>query len=163
MAAVHRGLFDVRHATLARCDFSCRGGLAATGHHHVGGHRGDLHFGRACRGPSRAGASRAGVESTASSYVPDTAARHQSRRQHLETRLTAIDPNDFPFIVTDLAYVRGMVHRQLREEDKAQVWLSKATINGALTEAAKEALADPTLHLVVTDEEAITSRTNSGM
>ena len=51
-----------------------------------------------------------------------------------------------------MAYVRGMVHRQLREEDKAQVWLSKATINGVLTEAAKEALADPNLHLVVTDE-----------
>ncbi|WP_156669664.1 hypothetical protein, partial [Mycobacterium sp. E3339] len=54
-----------------------------------------------------------------------------------------------PLLVADLAYVRGMVHRQLREEDKAQVWLSKATINGVLTEAAKEALADPNLHLVV--------------
>jgi len=75
--------------------------------------------------------------------------------------LTAsIGPADIPLLVADLAYVRGMVHRQLGEEDKAQVWLSKATINGVLTEAAKEALADPNLHLVVTDEESIDSRTD---
>lgn len=75
--------------------------------------------------------------------------------------LTAtIGPADIPLLVADLAYVRGMVHRQLREEDKAQVWLSKATINGVLTEAAKEALADPNLHLVVTDEQTIASRTD---
>ena len=53
-----------------------------------------------------------------------------------------------------------MVHRQLGEEDKAQIWLSKATINGVLTEAAKAALADPNLHLIVTDEQSIASRTN---
>ncbi|MEB3980900.1 type VII secretion AAA-ATPase EccA [Mycobacterium sp. 663a-19] len=84
----------------------------------------------------------------------------EARRQHLETAVTAIDPNDFPLIAADLAYVRGMAHRQLGEENKAQVWLSKATINGALIESAKQALADPALQLVVTDEEAIRSRTN---
>jgi type VII secretion ATPase EccA len=84
----------------------------------------------------------------------------ESRRQHLETTVTAIDPNDFPLIAADLAYVRGMAHRQLGEENKAQIWLSKATINGALIEAAKQALADPALQLVVTDEDAISSRTN---
>jgi type VII secretion ATPase EccA len=36
----------------------------------------------------------------------------------------------------------------------------KATINGVLTEAAKAALADPNLHLVVTDEQTIASRTD---
>lgn len=72
----------------------------------------------------------------------------------------AIGPADIPLLVADLAYVRGMVHRQLREEEKAQVWLSKATINGVLTEAAKEALADPNLQLVVTDEQTISSRTD---
>ncbi|GJO04900.1 ESX-2 secretion system protein EccA2 [Mycobacterium marinum] len=75
--------------------------------------------------------------------------------------LTAsIGPADIPLLVADLAYVRGMVYRQLNEEDQAQIWLSKATINGMLTEAAKEALADPNLRLVVTSEETISSRTD---
>src|ERR1700752_3026942 len=39
----------------------------------------------------------------------------ESRRQHLETAVTAIDPSDFPLIAADLAYVRGMAHRQLGE------------------------------------------------
>jgi type VII secretion ATPase EccA len=53
-----------------------------------------------------------------------------------------------------------MAHRQLGEEAASQVWLSRAAINGALIEPAKEALADPRVQLVVTDEEAINSRTN---
>ncbi|MGO9381564.1 MAG: type VII secretion AAA-ATPase EccA [Mycobacterium sp.] len=84
----------------------------------------------------------------------------ESRRQHLETAVTAVDPNDFPLIVADLAYVRGMAHRQLGDEQKAQIWLSKATINGVLVASAKQALADPTLQLVVTDEDAIGTRTD---
>src|ERR1700733_2603193 len=83
-----------------------------------------------------------------------------SRRQQVETALTAVDPNDFPLIASDLAYVRGMAHRQLGDEAKAQVWLSKSTINGALIESAKQALADPALQLVVTDEGAIKTRSN---
>jgi type VII secretion ATPase EccA len=82
------------------------------------------------------------------------------RHQLAETAVTAIDPNDFPLIAADLGYVRGMAHRQLDEEDKAQIWLSKATINGALTDPAKEALADPHLQLVVTDEATIDTRSN---
>lgn len=84
----------------------------------------------------------------------------ESRRQLLETAITAVDPNDFPLIAADLAYVRGMAHRQLGDEAKAQVWLSKSTINGALIESAKQALADPALQLVVTDEGAIKTRSN---
>ncbi|SPM39518.1 type VII secretion AAA-ATPase EccA [Mycobacterium numidiamassiliense] len=84
----------------------------------------------------------------------------ESRRQQIETAVTAVDPNDFPLIAADLAYVRGMAHRQLGDEPKAQVWLSKATINGALIESAKQALADPALQLVITDEGAIETRTN---
>ena len=82
------------------------------------------------------------------------------RRSLTETAVAAINPNDFPLIAADLAYVRGMAYRQLGEEDKAQVALSKATLNGALTPAAQQALADPTLQLVVIDEETINSRTN---
>ncbi|WP_036418872.1 type VII secretion AAA-ATPase EccA [Mycobacterium gastri] len=75
--------------------------------------------------------------------------------------LTAsIGPADIPLLVADLAYVRGMVYRQLHEDEKARIWLSKATINGVLTEPAKEALADPKLRLVVTDEQTIASRTD---
>jgi type VII secretion ATPase EccA len=82
------------------------------------------------------------------------------RHQLMDTAVTAIDPNEFPLIAADLAYVRGMAHRQLDQEDKAQVWLSRATINGALIEPAKGALADPNLQLVVTDEETISTRSN---
>jgi ESX secretion system protein EccA len=82
------------------------------------------------------------------------------RHQLTDTAVTAIDPNEFPLIAADLAYVRGMAHRQLDEEDKAQVWLSRATINGALIEPAKEALADQQLQLVITDEETINTRSN---
>jgi type VII secretion ATPase EccA len=84
----------------------------------------------------------------------------ESRRRHLETAITAIDPNDFPLIAADLAYVRGMAHRQLDEEHEAQIWLSRATINGALIESAKRALADPSLQLVITDEHSIGTRTD---
>ncbi len=87
---------------------------------------------------------------------PDELRGHQLT----DTVVTAIDPGDFPLIAADLAYVRGMAHRLLGEQDKAEIWLSKATINGALIEAAKEALADPTLHLAVTDEKVIDSRTD---
>jgi type VII secretion ATPase EccA len=82
------------------------------------------------------------------------------RHQLTDTAVTAIDPNEFPLIAADLAYVRGMAHRLLDEEDKAQVWLSRATINGALIDPAKDALADPNLRLVVTDEQTINSRSN---
>lgn len=69
-------------------------------------------------------------------------------------------PDEFPLIAADLAYVRGMAHRLLGDEDDARIWLSKATINGALIESAKRALADPALQLVVTDEETIETRTD---
>jgi len=72
----------------------------------------------------------------------------------------ALDAGEFPLIAADLAYIRGMAHRQLGEEDKAQIWLSKATVNGILIEQARQALADPRMHLVVTDEESITSRSD---
>ncbi|MFV0493766.1 type VII secretion AAA-ATPase EccA [Mycobacterium sp.] len=76
------------------------------------------------------------------------------------TAQTAIDSGEFPLIAADLAYIRGMAYRQLGEEQQAQVWLSKAAINGALVEPAKLALADPSVQLVVTDEETIGSRTD---
>lgn len=88
---------------------------------------------------------------------PSTDARRQSLT---DTAVTAVDPVQFPLIAADLAYIRGMAHRQLGDEEKAQIWLSKATINGALIEPAKQALTDPRLQLVVTDEESINSRSN---
>lgn len=75
--------------------------------------------------------------------------------------LTAsIAPNEIPLLAADLAYIRGMVHRQLGEEEQAQIWLSKAAINGVLTEPAKAALAEPKLRLVVTEEQIIDSRSD---
>ncbi|OBI95905.1 type VII secretion AAA-ATPase EccA [Mycobacterium asiaticum] len=68
--------------------------------------------------------------------------------------------DEFPLVAADLAYIKGMAYRQLGDEHQAQVWLSKATINGALVESAKQALSDPNLQLVVTDEDVIASRTD---
>lgn len=64
----------------------------------------------------------------------------------------------FPLLAADLAYIRGMAHRQLGDEPSAQIWLSKATLNGVLIEPAKRALAEPGMQLAVTDENAIDSR-----
>ncbi|MGV1006601.1 MAG: type VII secretion AAA-ATPase EccA [Candidatus Nanopelagicales bacterium] len=72
----------------------------------------------------------------------------------------AVDPVEFPLIAADLAYVRGMAYRQLDDEPSAQIWLSKATIAGVLTEPAKRALAEAGLQLVTTTEAAINSRTH---
>ncbi|ORX01680.1 type VII secretion AAA-ATPase EccA [Mycolicibacillus trivialis] len=72
--------------------------------------------------------------------------------------VAAIDPKEFPLIAADLAYLRGMAHRELGEEDRAAIWLSKATVNGVLTDPAKRALGDPAVHLAVTDEETVNSR-----
>lgn len=81
---------------------------------------------------------------------------------HLLERIDAgvLDPGEFPLITVDIAYLQGMAHRALGEQQAAEVWLSKATINGALIAAAKQALADPELRLAVTDEETIASRTD---
>ena len=81
-----------------------------------------------------------------------------ARRSTAEMVVAVINPTEFPLIAADLAYIRGMAHRQLGDEAKAQIWLSKAVINGALTEPAKQALADPNMQLVITDEGAINSR-----
>ncbi len=49
-----------------------------------------------------------------------------SSRFGAEVLTASIGPADIPLLVADFAYVRGMVHRQLHEEDRAQIWLSKA-------------------------------------
>ena len=71
-----------------------------------------------------------------------------------------IDPHAFPVLAADLAYVRGMAHRQLEEEEQAHLWLSKSTINGVLTEPARAALASQDVTLAVTDAASIDSRTD---
>lgn len=90
----------------------------------------------------------------------DPQAPQAVRRSVADPSVTVIDPSEFPLIAADLAYIRGMAYRQLGEEHQAQAWLSKALINGSLIDAAKRALADPGLQLVITDESAINSRTN---
>ena len=74
--------------------------------------------------------------------------------------VAVIDPAEFPLIAADLAYLRGMVYRQLGQGETAEVWLSKSTINGVLIDVAKQALADPELQLITTDEETINSRSD---
>lgn len=72
----------------------------------------------------------------------------------------AIDPNEFPLIAADLAYLRGMAHRQLGDEGTADIWLSRAAVNGVIIDPARQAIADPNLQFRVTDEETINSRSN---
>lgn len=66
----------------------------------------------------------------------------------------------FPLLAADLAYIRGMGHRQLGDDGKAHDWLSKAAVNGVLIGAAKHALANPDCQLAVTDEQTIDSRSD---
>ena len=91
---------------------------------------------------------------------PDRPAADPVRRSLADSIVAVIDPSDFPLIAADLGYLRGMAYRQLGEGDKAETWLSKAAVNGVLMDSAREALADPRLQLVVTDEETIESRTD---
>lgn len=72
----------------------------------------------------------------------------------------SLNSDEFPLIAADHAYIRGMAHRQLGAEERAQFWLSKATVGGVLIEPARAALADQRLQLVVTDEARIDSRSN---
>lgn len=88
------------------------------------------------------------------------AATGSPRHQLNDVYEVALDAGEFPLIAADLAYIRGMAYRQLGEEKTAQEWLSRASLNGVLIDAAKQALADPHLQLVVTDEDTINSRTN---
>lgn len=83
-----------------------------------------------------------------------------SRQEINDSAVTGIESVEFPLIAADLAYVRGMVHRQLGDHASAEVWLSKATINGALIGPARQALANPAVQLLVTDEETVASRTD---
>lgn len=53
-----------------------------------------------------------------------------SERFGADVLTAAIGPADIPLLVADLAYVRGMVYRQLHEEDKAQIWLSRPPSTG---------------------------------
>ena len=91
---------------------------------------------------------------------PDRPAADPVRRSLADSVVVVIDPSEFPLIAADLGYLRGMAYRQLGEGEKAETWLSKAAVNGVLMDSAREALADPRLQLVVTDEETIESRTD---
>lgn len=75
-------------------------------------------------------------------------------------RAAPVNPVDFPLIAADLAYARGMAHRQIGDDTGAEVWLSKAAVNGVLIDPAKRALAEPGLRLVTTTESSIESRTD---
>ena len=98
------------------------------------------HLGQASGGAGLGGPGRAALDAPVRRWrrADEKAHRRDGRGHRPERR--------FPFfsIAADLAYVRGMAHRQLGEEDKAQIALSKATINGLLIPAAQQALADPT-------------------
>lgn len=75
-------------------------------------------------------------------------------------RAPATDPDEFPLLTADLAYARGMAYRQLDDVTSAEVWLSKALVNGVLIEPARRALAEPNLQLVTTTEAAINTRSD---
>ena len=49
------------------------------------------------------------------------------RRSLLETVVALIDPAEFPRLAADLAYVRGMAHRQLGDETQSQTYAEMAS------------------------------------
>lgn len=67
---------------------------------------------------------------------------------------------DNEVLLAELAYIRGMVYRQLDEPGKANEWLGKASINGMLIDPAKHALKAPGVMLNVVDEQEISTRTD---
>lgn len=69
-------------------------------------------------------------------------------------------PTQNPIVLADLHYTRGMVYRQLGNEDKAKEHLGKATINGQLIPLARNALKDDGIQLKVVDESEIGTRTD---
>lgn len=71
-----------------------------------------------------------------------------------------ISDTEFLLLAADLAYIRGMAHRQMGDDGKAADWLSKAAVSGVLIDAAKQALANPDCQLAVTDEQTINSRSD---
>lgn len=106
--------------------------------------------------------SMAAVTAGSSALAAHAAAHLGQARVALDwaDRVANVDLVEFPLIAADLAYLRGMVHRQLGNEEQAQIWLSRATLNGVLIDAAKQALGDAGVHLVITDEETIGTRTH---
>ena len=106
--------------------------------------------------------SMAAVTAGSSALAAHAAAHLGQARVALDwaDRVADVDLVEFPLIAADLAYLRGMVHRQLGNEEQAQIWLSRATLNGVLIDAAKQALGDVGVHLVITDEETIGTRTH---
>ena len=106
--------------------------------------------------------SMAAVTAGSSALAAHAAAHLGQARVALEwaDRVVGVDLVEFPLIAADLAYLRGMVQRQLGNEEQAQIWLSRATLNGVLIDAAKQALGDAGVHLVITDEETIGTRTH---
>jgi type VII secretion ATPase EccA len=64
------------------------------------------------------------------------------------------------YIAADVALTRGWCLRELGQEDAARAAFEQATADGALLEAAQQALANPGFRLVVTDSETIATRTD---
>lgn len=69
-------------------------------------------------------------------------------------------PTQNPLVLADLHYTRGMVYRQMGNEEKAKEHLGKATINGQLIPLARTALKDEAIQLKVVDESEIGTRSD---
>jgi type VII secretion ATPase EccA len=74
--------------------------------------------------------------------------------------LAADPPTHNPIVLADLHYTRGMVYRQLGNEEKAKEHLGRATINGQLISLARTALKDDAIRLKVVDESEISTRSD---
>jgi type VII secretion ATPase EccA len=64
------------------------------------------------------------------------------------------------YIAADAALTKGWCLRELGQEEAARACFEQATSNGVLLDAAREALANPSYRLVVTDAETIATRTD---
>ena len=64
------------------------------------------------------------------------------------------------YIAADAALTKGWCLRELGQEDAARACFEQAANDGALLDAAQQALANPSYRLVVTDAETIATRTD---
>ena len=96
----------------------------------------------------------------ASNCGPTASAVRRPAAAAVETMVTAIDPSEFPLIAADLAYVRGMAHRQLGRRSTGADLAVEGHDQRCADRAGETGAGRPELQLVVTDEDAINSRTN---
>jgi type VII secretion ATPase EccA len=67
---------------------------------------------------------------------------------------------DNPYVAADIALTRGWCQRELGDEEGARASFRRAAVDGALLDAARQALDNPNFRLIVTDADTIATRSD---